>query len=455
MTLRTRLTLAVAAVVAAAVVAGAFAAHLSTQTELRNEADKFLTTRAGRFTQDQDGDRNGGGLDIGPGPGPEGRPPGRNGPLLELDAVTQVLNRDGNITSSVAGQPTLPVDATDTAIAAHGGTRRRDVHIDGVHYRMLTAGLPQGGAVQLARNVTETDDVLAVLRSRLVIIVLLGTALAAVAAWLLARRTTAPIHRLTDTAERIAATQDLTTPIPVRGHDDVGRLAASFNAMLGALAMSREQQKRLVADASHELRTPLTAVRTNIEFLERAAGTLSPAERGRLLAETRLELAELTTLVTELVELATDVRTDEPVTEVDLAQVAEDVAARFRRRTGRVITVALDDAAVIDARRAMVERAVSNLVDNALKFSDSPFAVDLCVKGRAVEVADRGPGIAAADRERVFDRFYRADGARTRPGSGLGLSIVAQIAEAHGGSVSVRERPGGGTVARLELAASS
>ena len=152
------------------------------------------------------------------------------------------------------------------------------------------------------------------------------------------RRATRPIEQLTDTAERIAETQDLTTPIPVKGDDEVGRLAASFNTMLIALDTSREQQQRLVVDASHELRTPLTAVRTNIDFLGHAT-TLDADERAQLIAETRLELDELTNLVSEMVELATDVRSEEPVEPVALADVANDVATRFRRRTGTDINV--------------------------------------------------------------------------------------------------------------------
>ena len=464
MTLRTRLTLAVAAIVAAAVVSGAYASHYTTSRELRSEADKFLLSRATRFTNRGPGFGGGGG---GPGGGPGsgrpnfdlGRAPGGDrdggGPLVGLDAVTQVLDANGAVISSVAGQPTLPVDGRDRALARRAGTPRlRDVHVGEVHYRMLTASLAGGGAVQLGRSLTETDDVLSVLRNRFVVIALAGTVLAALAGWVLARRTTKPIQRLTDTAERVAATQDLTTPIPVRGDDEVGRLASSFNTMLVALDTSRRQQQRLVADASHELRTPLTAIRTNIEFLERA-DTMDAEQRRELLTETRLELDELTGLATELVELATDARNDEPVADVDLAEVTSDVAARYRRRSGRAITLTTTDAAVVEGRRAMLDRAVSNLVDNALKFSAPPGAVDVTVAGACIEVADRGPGVPADERGRVFDRFYRTTAARGRPGSGLGLSIVRQIAEVHHGTVSLHERDGGGTVARLELPAPS
>jgi len=230
----------------------------------------------------------------------------------------------------------------------------------------------------------------------------------------------------------------------------VGRLAASFNTMLIALDTSREQQQRLIVDASHELRTPLTAVRTNIDFLGHAT-TLDADERAQLIAETRLELDELTNLVSEMVELATDVRSREPVEPVPLGEVADDVAARFRRRTGHEIVVDAGAAGVIEGRRAMLDRAVSNLVDNALKFSPDGAAVTLTVHGGTVEVADRGPGIAAEDRDRVFDRFYRATSARTLPGSGLGLSIVSQIAALHHGTAVLEPRDGGGTVARLVL----
>ena len=236
----------------------------------------------------------------------------------------------------------------------------------------------------------------------------------------------------------------------MRGDDEVGRLAASFNTMLIALDTSREQQQRLVVDASHELRTPLTAVRTNIDFLGHAT-TLDAEQRAQLIAETRLELDELTNLVSEMVELATDVRSQEPVEPVPLAEVADDVAARFRRRTGHEIVVDADGAGVVEGRRAMLDRAISNLVDNALKFSPDGAPVTVTVRDTTLEVADRGPGIAPEDRARVFDRFYRATSARTLPGSGLGLSIVSQIATLHGGTVALDARDGGGTIARLVL----
>jgi len=444
MSLRTRLTVIVAVIVAVAVVGGAYAAHVSAQHALNDETDKFLRDRAAGFVHH---------------PAPNGGPFGGfptdsddgNGRYFRFDAVQQIIDRNGTVTNSLPNQPKLPVDASDREVARSSGqTRYRDVSVGDDSYRMITVSLPNVGAVQIAREVSETDDVLDVLRTRLVIIALAGIAFAALAAWLVMRRATRPIEQLTDTAEHIAETEDLTTPIPVTGDDEVGRLAASFNTMLIALDTSREQQRRLVVDASHELRTPLTAVRTNIDFLGHAT-SLGADERAQLIAETRLELDELTNLVSEMVELATDVRSEEPVEPVSLANVVNDVAARFRRRTGTDIDVHLDDAGEVDGRRAMLDRAVANLVDNALKFSPAGAGVDVTVRGTTVEVADRGPGIDVEDRERVFDRFYRATSVRTLPGSGLGLSIVSQIAALHGGTVTLEPRDGGGTVARLAL----
>jgi two-component system sensor histidine kinase MprB len=438
--LRARLTVVVAGVVALAVAAGASGAWLATSHQLHGEVDRFLLDRVSGYVRSTPSDRGLGG---------DRRTTG-SGMLVDFDAITKVLDVEGDVYAAVQGQPALPIDGTDRELAAarSGQTRLRDVTVGGEHYRLLTVSLTGGGAVQLARSLAETDDILHGLRNRLLLAALGGAALAALIAWEVARRTTRPVAELTAAAEAVAATQDLSVPIPVHGDDEVGRLAQSFNAMLAALGASREQQRRLVADASHELRTPLTAVRTNVDLLLRA-GDLPAADRRELLDETRLELDELTALVAELVELATDARAEEPVTRVDLAEVAEDVAARFRRRTGRIVDVTVDGPTEVEGRRAMLDRAVSNLVDNALKFSAAPVAVHLH-DGR-VDVLDRGPGVHGDDCTRVFDRFYRADATRTMPGSGLGLAIVAQVAHVHGGTAAITPREGGGAVATLDL----
>lgn len=450
MTLRTRLTIMVATAVAGAVLAGAWLAYDSTRRELHAETDAFLVSRLAGFARelrggvrgDPDASRLFERLGGAGGAGPR--------PLVDFDVVAQVIDAHGRVVASVPGQPTLPGSGAGVHPVAPGGHALSNVDVDGVTYRMLTHQLPGGRRVQLARSLAETDLVLAGLRNRLGVIAIVGTLLAGVGAWLLARRATEPVEALTDACERVAATQDLATPVPGPATGELGRLAASFNTMLGALGASRRQQQRLVADAGHELRTPLTAIRTNVDFLERAS-TLPDAERRSVLAETRLELDEISNLVEELAELATDSRGDEPVERVDLADLVEDVAARFRRRTGRTVTVDAAGAGALSGRRAQLDRAVSNLVDNALKFSPPATALDVTVRGSRLEVSDRGPGIAPVDRPRVFDRFYRSAEARTLPGSGLGLAIVAQIVEQHGGTVTMADREGGGLTARVDL----
>jgi two-component system sensor histidine kinase MprB len=446
-TLRFRVAIAVGVIVAIAITVAALLSYAGTSSGLRNQVDRFLDARSQRFTQ---GTLTLERLTL---PAPDNAA-GRLR-FAEFDAVTQILGTNGAIAKSVAGEPRLPIDAADAALASSGGADVfRDVTVGGQHYRMITVALPAGGAAQIARSLTETDTVLHQLRTRLLLIVGLGTALSALLAMLVARRTARPIEQLRDAAARVTASGDLTKPIDVAGvgGKEVGQLAIAFDTMLAALARAREQQSRLVADASHELRTPLTALRTNIEFLERAT-TLDEGERQALLAETRTELEDLTDLVTEMVELATDTRSVEPVVDVSLHDLAADVAERFRRRTGRQVTIAFarDEPSIVQAQRGLIDRAVSNLVDNALKFSDEGNTVEITVDGAVVDVADRGPGISVDEREKVFERFYRTDTARARPGSGLGLSIVAQIAEAHAATVTLLPRPGGGTIARLEL----
>ncbi len=449
MSLRFRLLLVVATTFAVVVVGCVYAAHVSTQRELRAETDRFLLQRA------HEPGIASGFRDHRPPPGGTGvtgnQPPGNAPQLAEPDAIVQLLDANGSVVRSIADQPAIPVDTVDKGIAAHGGAPRfRTVTISGTQHRVLTVSTSGGGAAQIARSIADTNKVLSTLDVRLLLIALAGTAVAAALAWLIARRIVRPVEQLTLAAEQIAETQQLEHHIEVARHDELGRLAASFNTMLAALGSSRAQQRRLVMDASHELRTPLTALRTNIELLQRA-GTLDEAQRVELVDAAQVELAELGELVSELVDLATDERAEEPVQQVDVGDLMERVVERERRRSGRSITLSRDTATVVNVRVSAIDRAVHNLLDNARKFSpaDTPLEVD--VHGGVIEVRDRGVGVAPDDRALVFDRFYRAAAARSQPGSGLGLAIVRQIAELHGGTVELLERDGGGTIARLTL----
>lgn len=438
MTLRARLSLLVALAVAVAVAAVAGAAYVSASREARGEIDAFLNQRAAALTA----------LGAGGNRFPASREMGMGSfgvfDVFGPDSAFQAFDQSGQVVAYLRGGPALPISEDDLAIA---GVRdrytRRDVWVDDVHYRMITAPYGDRFAIQIARDLTETDAIVNGLRLRLLGIGGLGVLLAALMGWLVAGRALKPVEDLTATAEHVANTQDFDAPIEVERNDEIGRLASSFNTMLRALGASRQQQQQLVADASHELRTPLTSLRTNIEVLTKS-DDMDGTEKQELLADVTFELGELTELVSELVELATDARVpEEAVSEVDLADLAEQVAERARRRTGRTVVVDATDG-VIQGRPSMLERAISNLVDNAHKWSPPDAAIQVSVRRGRVEVVDQGPGIDEADRVFVFDRFYRAPEARSMPGSGLGLSIVKQVVDLHRGRVWAEPAPGGG-----------
>lgn len=324
----------------------------------------------------------------------------------------------------------------------------RTVDVGDDNLRVLTSSLPTG-AIQVARSLEEVDNSLEGLGAILRFSAIIGVLLAGVVGYLVARDAARPIGQLAGAAEHVAETQELASRINVDRTDEVGRLANSFNAMLAALEGSRQQQRRLVRDAGHELRTPLTALRTNVELLAKVED-LPEEERVQMISDIDSEIQELTGLVSELVELAAESPVGNTEMEgVDLGDVAERVAEKYRRRTGRVINVSVDDS-LVNGRFSQLERAVSNLVDNAAKWSPEGSPIDVAVAEGRVSVADCGPGIDESDRPFVFDRFYRATGARSNPGSGLGLSIVAKIAGDHGGSVFVDES-GTGAVVGFEL----
>ena len=327
----------------------------------------------------------------------------------------------------------------------------RTTTIDGVRYRQLTEPWRDGAAFQIARDLSETESTLDRLKLRLVLLTLAGVVGAAGLGWILAGRIVRPVRRLRDAAEDIAATDDLSTPLPTDGPGEVGSLAQSLSTMVAALATSRDQQQRLVADASHELRTPLTTLRTNVEHLQRAPD-LPVEQRQVVLRDIEIESRELTDLVNELVELATDrSSTDEEPELVDLAELAQTVAARAERRTGRPISVTHAGDSHVTVRPRMMERAMANLVDNAVKYSPPGTAIDVAVDGPSLEVRDHGDGIDPVDQPHVFGRFYRATTARTAPGSGLGLAIVRQIVERHGGEVWATNANGGGAAVGFRL----
>jgi two-component system sensor histidine kinase MprB len=277
----------------------------------------------------------------------------------------------------------------------------------------------------------------------------LAVMVSAVIGWLFAGRVSKPIEDLALAANDIAQTQDLERRITVSGNDEVARLSTSFNTMLTALNKSMNRQRQLVQDASHELRTPLTSLRANSELLERAS--VSDADRAAILADMRAEIDELTALSTELSALAIDQKAAESPIDTDLAAIADEIATRAARRGGTAVSVHVTDDVVVQARPHQLERAISNLVDNAIKFSGGTSEVEIHVGAKRVEVRDHGPGISDEDKPHVFDRFYRATATRSMPGSGLGLSIVSQFAEDHNASAYVLDNVGGGVIVGIQF----
>ncbi|MGN6132006.1 MAG: HAMP domain-containing sensor histidine kinase, partial [Nocardioidaceae bacterium] len=272
-----------------------------------------------------------------------------------------------------------------------------------------------------------------------------GVITAAMAGWAVAHNGLRPVRRLTAAAEEIARTEKL-EPIEVEGNDEIARLARAFNAMLAALAASRDRQRQLVADAGHELRTPLTSLRTNLDLLGQAdaRGGLSEEARAELMDDVRFQIEELTTLIGDLTELA---REDGPQADeelVDLAEVLQRALERVRRRAPNLEFDVRAEPWWVTGEPSALERAATNLLDNAAKWSPPLGTVTVRLTQGTLLVDDQGRGIAEEDLPHVFDRFYRSPEARTMPGSGLGLAIVRQVAQRHGGTVRAgRSRDGG------------
>jgi two-component system, OmpR family, sensor histidine kinase MprB len=339
---------------------------------------------------------------------------------------------------------------SDSALRAAKRGTLEDISRDGTHLRAFVTNGPLGDKLVVARPLTEVDSSLKRLRIILLLVGLGGIGLAGGLGLAVARGAIAPVRRLTAEAEHVAVTNDLSRRMPSDGDgDEIDRLGAAFNTMLAALERSREAQRQLVADASHELRTPLTSIRTNIEILGRAK-QLPEAERAEVVAAASAQLEELTLLVGDLVDMARDGRpAPDEVEDVRLDELVNESASRING--GRI---AVDsEPSLVRGSRTRLARAVSNLIDNAIKYSPDGSIVEVTVRDGEVAVRDHGPGIAPEDLPHVFDRFYRAPSARSTPGSGLGLAIVRQVAEAHQGSAVAEPAEGGGARLRLRLPA--
>jgi len=443
MTLRARMTIIAAIAVAFAVVVAGTATYVLVRNQLRGEVDDSLRGRAravARFDTRF--------VPTRPLPRFPGAPTERLG---GAGGYLQIVDESGTVMRPSATSVQLPVTSATKAVAA--GTRSAyfsDAFVGGTHVRILTVPLGHGTALQVVRPLDEVDRTLNRLRWILVLIVATGVTLAALLGAVVTRTVLAPVRRLTSAAEDVSQTLDLSHRIEVDSDDEIGRLAASFNRMLGALEQSVGAQRQLVADASHELRTPLASMRVNIELLGRQPD-LSPEDRQRLLATTIEQLDEMTTLVAEILELARGDERGVELLPVRFDEVVVDAVERARRDTPDVDLVAELQPTLVRGAPSRLARAVGNLLDNAAKWSPSGGRVEVALTGGELVVRDHGPGIDAEDLPHVFDRFYRARAARGRPGTGLGLAIVRQVAEAHGGFVTAENAADGGAVFRLRV----
>jgi two-component system sensor histidine kinase MprB len=357
-------------------------------------------------------------------------------------------------TDSGPGEDSVTLGGPELAVArGQQGYSVRTVATAGEDYRVAAVPANEDGvALVLAQSLRNNEYTLEKLGFVLLVFGLFGVVTAALAGWAVARNGLRPVRRLTDAAEDIARTEQL-DPIEVEGNDEIARLATAFNAMLAALSASRDRQRQLVADAGHELRTPLTSLRTNLDLLVQAdaRGGLSPQARSELMDDIRFQIEELTTLIGDLTELARDERVPVTPEPVDLAEVTARAVDRVRRRASSLHFDVRLERWWVTGESAALERAVTNLLDNAAKWSPPLGVVTVHLDRGTLLVADQGHGIRDEDLPHVFDRFYRSKESRTLPGSGLGLSIVRQVAERHGGAVRAGRSQDGGAAFWLSL----
>ncbi len=458
MTLRARIAGVASLSVALAVLAAAIGLYVAVRSDLRGEVDSQLQARARVFAGQTGpglGPSNPYGGDRGGGPPPGfagGQFPGavKPAPFGAASGYVQFVSSSGQVyvPGGQASTPRIAVTSGDRAIAAAGtGSYLSDRTVNGTKLRVLTVASTPGNAVLIARPLSEVEHELSNLILILVLIGAGGIVLAAILGTLVARTALAPIGRFTEQTETLSGSLDLSRRLEVSGRDELGRLAESFNGTLDALERSVAAQRHLVADASHELRTPITSLRANIQTLGEA-DRLPPEEQASLREDIVAELDDLTALVADVVELARGAHPADSLDEVRLDEVVESAVQSARRRGELSYRLDLEPTVVIGPADR-IGRAVSNLIDNARRWSPEGGEVEVTLTQGVLTVRDHGPGFSEQDLPFVFDRFYRAEQARGMPGSGLGLAIVRQATESCGGFAEAQNADGGGAVLRV------
>ncbi len=459
-----RLTLVAAAAVAITVVAATAVIYLVVQKVVLDEVDNSLKHRADNTTVQENltatPTRRGTGLTyvvqrqtvVVPPPDPGG--PGGFVQLVKPDG--SVVLDQGAAEGSDVLAPRLPTTAQDRLVASGDAPAYfRNDSVGGVHVRIYTSEIsdPRVGtlAVELGRPLTEAESILGLLKVFLGAVSVAGIVLGALLGRLIARAALGPIGRLRAAVDHVTETRDMSRRVPDEGTDELGRLGSHFNRMLEALDQSLRTQRQLVADASHELRTPLASLRTNIEVLQRSPDLPEP-DRGRLLKDVVAQVEQLTRLIGDLIDLARGDQVPEEREEVRLDWIVAAAVERAAINWPAVHFQSDLSESVVLGQAGRLDRAVSNLLDNAGKWSPPGGVVAVRVTDHELLVRDHGPGIEPADLPYVFDRFWRAPAARAMPGSGLGLSIVRQVANSHGATVTAELPRDGGTLMRLEFA---
>jgi two-component system, OmpR family, sensor histidine kinase MprB len=461
MSLRTRMVLVAGVAVAIAVVAVAVASYAGTRSDLQGQIDQQLQSLVKQPL-----------ANIGMGPGGPGSPLPQSGPHqpsrinngdpddgLGLDRLPKqafggpsgafTFFKSGGGTYSVGYE--IPATSAIEAVARSGhGQFYTDMRVEGTHIRVLVTGIGPRGALAVALPLTTVDNAL---RNQLVLLLVIGGAgvlLAALLGIAVAGTALAPIARFTRQTESIAANPERIEHerLDVIGSDELARLALTFNRTLDALESSVQAQRNLVADASHELRTPIATIRANLQLM-RDEALLSPEDRAALRADVIEELDELTALVGDVVELARGSKPSGEPGDVRVDEIVRDAIERARRRAPGLTFQQVIEPTLGRGEADRIARAVTNLLDNAAKWSPQGGVVEVRLHDGTLTVRDHGPGFKEEDLPYVFDRFHRAREARSKPGSGLGLAIVRQAAEAHDGFVEAANAPDGGAVLRV------
>ena len=444
MTIRRRIALVSAAAVAVSVVVVSMGAFIGAQRQIMGEIDQSLYARAEIIQNVPIGVIPPGFNDVASNQGGNVRP-GRG----DFDSTFyQVILPDGTVINAGVEGVVLPVPTPDEVDAAE--PKLRTVRIEDLSLRVVTVYHDETGSiVQMARPLTEARSTLAGFAAILAVGGAVGIAVAGGLGLLVAKSALKPIDELRASISEIAVSSSLDDRLDVSGSDEIAELAVAFNELLAEIEASKAEQVRLVRDAGHELRTPLTALRTNLEILQRH--DVPANERAAMIDAAHSEVAELSALVTEVVDLATDRYEEEDAVDVRLFDLVAEMAERAKRRNGREVVIE-DDGSVVHVKKDAIERAISNIVVNADKWTPEGETIVVRIDAGSVTVTDSGPGFDGADVDHVFERFYRSSEARSMPGSGLGLSIVAQIVQDHGGTVFARNRSdGAGAVVGFQL----